>query len=113
MSLTYPHAFPAVHVPPAQHAIAAATDQQHFRWTPGERVHDRARLAPSVQALPTVRVPDEELPTTSAPATTGQPRPIGTPGHAHDHATMPLQRSSHCAVRGIPQEDAAIIATTG
>src|SRR2546425_12881373 len=113
MPVPSPPAPPPALVPPAPHPIAAAAAQQHFRWPPGERVHDRARLAPSVQALPTVRVPDEELPTPSAPATTGQPRPIGTPGHAHDHATMPLQRSSHCAVRGIPQEDAAIIATTG
>src|SRR5258708_6050857 len=71
------------------------------------------RLAHAVQALPAPHIPDEELRTTPATATTGQPRPLRTPGHAHDHTTMPLQRSSKPAVAGLPQEDAAIIAATG
>src|SRR2546430_5792824 len=94
MPLSHRQALPTLHVPPAQGPIAAATDQYDACRTPGQRVHDLARLAQGVQALSTVRIPDEELPTASTPAATGQPRPIRTPCHAHDHATMPLQRSS-------------------
>src|SRR5260221_8746595 len=113
MRLSHSHALSLLQVPPAQHAIAAATKQHHAGRAPGQRIHDRARLAQGVQALPTLHIPDEELLTITASATTGQPRPIGTPGHAHDHATMPLQRSSKPAVGGVPQEDATIIAATG
>src|SRR6266849_5440665 len=69
--------------------------------------------APGGQALPTLRIPDDELPSASAPAPTGQPRPILTPCHARHHATMPLQLREQRAVGGLPQQDAAIIAATG
>jgi hypothetical protein len=56
-----------------------------------------------VQALSTVRfavgIPDEDLFTASAPATTGQARPIRAPRHAHDHTTMPLQPGELCLLR--------------
>src|SRR5260221_4104016 len=113
MRLSHSHALSLLQVPPPQHAIAAATQQHHAGRAPGQRVHDCARLAQGVQALPTLPIPDEELLTITASATTGQPRPIGTPGHAHDHATMPLQRSSKPPVGSLPQEDATIIAATG
>src|SRR5438270_8171122 len=91
MPLLHHQALPALRVPPAEHAIAAATDQQRSGQTPGQRVHDRARLAPCVQALPTLHIPDDELPAVSASATTGQSRAIRTPRHTHNHATMPLE----------------------
>src|SRR5205085_9177202 len=85
-------ALPALHVPPAHAPIAATTEQHRGVRTPGQRVHDRARLPPGLQALPTGHLPDEDLPTaSSAPTATGQPRAIGTPGHAHDPATTPLE----------------------
>src|SRR5207302_81733 len=90
MPLPKRQALPALHVPPAHAPIAAATEQHRSSRTPGQRVHDRARLPPGLQALPTGHLPDEDLPTaSSAPTATGQPRAIGTPGHAHDPATMP------------------------
>src|SRR5260370_374867 len=100
-------------LPRPRHPIAPATQQHQAGRAPGQRVPDCARLAQGVQALPPLPIPDEELLTITASATTGQPRPIGTPGHAHDHATMPLQRSSKPAVGGVPQEDATIVAATG
>src|SRR5437660_11671733 len=91
MPLPKRQALPALHVPPAHVPITAATEQHRCGRTPGQRVHDRARLAPGLQALPALRIPDDELPTASAPATTGEPCPIWTPGYAHHHATMPLE----------------------
>src|SRR5260221_12128647 len=98
MPLPYHQALPTLHIPPAHAPIAAATEQHRCGRTPGERIHDRARLAQGLPAFPARHLPDEDLPTASVSATTGQPRTIGTPGHAHDHAPMPLQRSSHRAV---------------
>src|SRR3989442_2157410 len=64
-------------------------------------------------ALPAVRIPHQQLFAASAPTSTGQPRSIGAPCHARDHATMSLQPLEQRAVGGIPQADAAIIATAG
>src|SRR5260221_7532187 len=84
-------AIPALRCPQAHAPIAAATDQLRSGRTPGQRVHDRVRLAPGLQVLPTLHIPDEELPAASASATTGQSCAIGAPGHAHDDTTMPLE----------------------
>src|SRR2546425_829446 len=91
MRLSHLYALPEPQVPPAQQAIAAATDQHRSTRTPSQRVHPRARLAPGMQALSTARIPDEELSTASVPATTGEPRTIRTPGHTRHPATMPLE----------------------
>src|SRR5579864_1338153 len=107
------HALSALDVPPAEHTVAATADQHRAGWTPGERIHDLAQFAQRVQALSTVRTPDEELSTASTSATTGQARPIRTPRHAHDHATMPLQTDLLHSGEGLPQDDAAIVAATG
>src|SRR5437588_1440744 len=114
MPLPKRQALPALHVPPAYAPIAAATEQHRSSRTPGQRVHDRARFPPGLQALPTGHLPDEDLPTaSSAPTATGQPRAIEIPGHAHDPATMPLEALQPCAVGGLPQAHAAILAATG
>src|SRR6266852_4590056 len=64
MPLPKRQAFPVLRVPPAQVPIVAATDQHRSGRTPGQRVHDHIRLAPGLQALPTLHIPDEELPAT-------------------------------------------------
>src|SRR5262249_5016375 len=115
MRLSHPYALQvprAVQVPPAQPTIAVPTDQHRSAPAPGQRVHDLARLAPGVQVLPTARIPDEQVSTAHAPTTTGQPRPIQTPGHACHNATMLLQFREQRAVGGLPQAYAAIIAAT-
>src|SRR5947209_17351782 len=66
-----------------------------------------------MQMLPTLHIPDEDLSTASASATTGQSRAIRAPGYAHDHATMPLELLEQSAIGGLPQAHAAIITTTG
>src|SRR5216683_7309726 len=107
------HALPTLEIPPAEHTVTAPADQHRAGRTPSERIHDLAQFAQRVQELSTVRTPDEELSTASTSATTGQARPIRAPGHAHDHATMPLQPGKLRAVGGLPQDDAAIVAATG
>src|SRR5438105_12487158 len=113
MGHAYPHALPTLQVPPAQPAITAATQQLCSGQTPGQRVHEGVWFAQAIEAFPTAHIPDEEFPLATAPAPTGQPRAIGAPCHAQDHATMPLQRSSKSAVGSPPQAHAAIIAATG
>src|SRR5258708_20063114 len=100
------HALSALDVPPAEHAVAATTDQHRAGRTPGERIHDLAQFAQRVQEFSTVGsaagTPDEELSTASTSATTGQARPIRAPGHAHDHATMPLQPAKLRSLGALP-----------
>src|SRR5260370_25225658 len=111
------HALSSLDVPPAEHTVAATADQHRAGRTPGERIHDLAQFAQRVQELSTVGsaagTPDEELSTASPSATAGQARPIRAPGHAHAHATMPLQAGLLRSVGGLPQDDAAIVAATG
>src|SRR6266849_8623064 len=107
------HALPALEIPPAEHTVTAPADQHRAGRTPRQRMHDLAQFAQRMQELSTVRTPDEELSTTSTSATTGQARPIRAPGHAHDHATMPLQAGLLGTGGGLPQDDAAIVAATG
>src|SRR5258708_11668204 len=99
MPFAHPHALLMLKVPPAQHAIAAAAEQQFSRRAPGQRVHFLARLAQGVQSLPAPHIPDEKLPTAFTPTTTGKQAPIRTPRDPHDYATMPFQRCSHRPLR--------------
>src|SRR5258708_36704364 len=69
MPFAHPHALLMLKVPPAQHAITAAAEQQFSRRTPGQRVHFLARLAPAVQSLPAPPIPAETPPTPSTPTT--------------------------------------------
>src|SRR5258708_24367604 len=107
------HALPTLEIPPAEHTVTAPADQHRAGRTPRQRVPDVGQFAQRVQELSTVRIPDEELSTASASATTSQVRPIRAPCHAHDHATMPLQAGLLFAVGGLPQDNAAIVAATG
>src|SRR5258708_336350 len=111
--LLHSYALPPLQAPPANDPIATATDQLSSARTPGQRVHFLARLTQGVQALSTICIPNVEFPTTSTSTPTGESPAIRTPGDSHDHATMPLQGGSHHPVGGLPEEDAAIIATTG
>src|SRR5712692_3235991 len=111
------HALPTLEIPPAEHTVTAPADQHRAGRTPSERIHDLAQFAQRVQELSPVGsaagTPDEELSTASTSATTGQARPIRAPGHAHNHATMPLQAGLLRSVGGLPQDNAAIVAATG
>src|SRR5260221_7978330 len=82
MPLPKRQALPALRVPPAHAPIAATTDQHRSGRTPGQRVHDRVRLAPGLQVLPTLRFPADELPAASASPTTCRPRANCAPGHS-------------------------------
>src|SRR5258707_1835930 len=113
MRCSHPHALPALHIPPAQHPVAPSTDQQVSQLHPGYSKHETGMPRQGPHALPAVRIPHQQLFAASAPASTGQPRSIGAPCHARDHATMSLQPLEQRAVGGIPQAHAAIIVTAG
>ena len=113
MGLAHPHTLPVLQVPPAQHAIAAATQQLRSARTPGQRLHDRVWLAQGVQALPAARLPDKKLSPATAPTPTGQPRAIRTPRHARRPAPMLWQFREQRASGGLPQAHTAIISAAG
>src|SRR6266567_2252088 len=113
MPIAYPHALPTLYVPPAQRPVAASTDQQTSVLAPIKGQHRAWDVGKSVQALPTVRIPQEQFSTAFASATTGEPGAIRTPHHARDHATMPSQPLEQRAVDCIPHVEAAIFATAG
>src|SRR6266566_9966925 len=98
MRFSLPHALPALHLPPAQPAVAASTDKPLPTRSPGHgrdypRMPHQGAIAcpPGRVALPALHLPHEELPALSAAASRGQPRPIGAPGHAYDDSMMPRQ----------------------
>src|SRR5437660_1107039 len=105
MRFLLPHALPAVHLPPAQPAVAASTDKPLPTGSPGHgrdcpRMPHQGAIAcipslpervPGRVALPALHLPLEELPALAAATTRGQPRSIGAPGHARDDSMMPRQ----------------------
>src|SRR5260221_6528119 len=120
MRFSHPHAFPAVHLPPAHHPVTASSKHQLSTGSPGQR-RDHPRMPrqgaitcpPGRVALPTVGIPHEELPAVSLPvaaATRGQPGAIGAPGHAPDNPVMYLQPQLLRATPGVPHIDVAITA---
>src|SRR5947209_2317674 len=113
MPIAYPHALPTLYVPPAQHPVAASTDQQTSVLAPIKGQHRAWGVGKSVQALPTMHIPEQHLPTTSAPAAAGEPAAIWTPHHARDHATRSLQPRKQCAIRGIPHVQSTLTSTAG
>src|SRR2546423_813591 len=117
MPLALHQAFPTVYVPPAKPTVTVPTDQQLSARAPIQGQYTARSGGYGVQALPTVGsaagIPQDHLPTASAPATTGQPGAIWAPHHAIDHATMPLQPLEQRAVGGLPHIEAAIFATAG
>src|SRR5713101_626315 len=95
MRLSHPHALPALHIPPAQHAVTTPTDQQVPARAPGDGIDDTAMprkgsitCPPGRVALPALLIPHQQLPSAFDAASTGQPRPIGAPDHARDHPLM-------------------------
>src|SRR5205807_4395898 len=117
-----PHALPAVHLPPAQPAVAASTDKPLPTRSPGHG-RDYPRMPhqgtipcpPGRVALPALHLPHEELPALSLPlaaATRGQPRSIGAPGHARDDSMMPRQPEQLRPIRCVPHIHVAIITPT-
>ena len=89
MRLSHHQTLPMLHVPPAKHPVAASTDQQISELTPIHGKHTPGMPTQGLQALPAVRIPHEQLPSTAA--TTGQAGAIGAPHHARDQAIVPLQ----------------------
>ena len=100
-------------VPPAQQAIAAATDQHPSSRTPYQRVHDRARLAQGLQALPTAAPLDVPEPDCLVQAATGHEPPIGTPDHGEHGVGVPCERLAHTLAFYAPQLDGAIPTRAG
>src|SRR3989440_8214421 len=90
MRFSLPHALPAVHLPPAQPAVAASTDKPLPTRSPGHgrgypRMPHQGAIAcitsppewvPGRVALPALHLPHEEPPALSAAAPRGQPRSI-------------------------------------
>src|SRR5713226_5439095 len=111
------HALSALDVPPAEHAVAATTDQHHAGRTPRERIHDLAQFAQRVQELSPVGsaagTPDEELSTASTSATTGQVRSIWTPRHTADRGWLPTAHPPANACVHFPHLHLLLIAPTG
>jgi hypothetical protein len=57
MSLEHPHILPTLYVPPAQHSVAAPTDQQRVARAPIQGQHRAWNVDKGVQALPIVGIP--------------------------------------------------------
>ena len=76
MGFSHPDALPVLQIPPAQPAVTASTDEPIPHWIPGNCRDYLHKSLQGVEALLTVRLPDEDLSTASAPTTTGQPRAI-------------------------------------
>src|SRR5260221_284213 len=125
MRLAQPHALPTLHIPPAQHAVTAATDQQLPARIPGHRIDNSGmslkgaitwmtsppeRVAGRV-ALSALHLPHEQLSAASAAATSGQSPPVGAPGHARDDPLMTCQPLEQRAIGGVPHIHVAIITT--
>src|SRR2546423_6045367 len=111
----FPHALPAVDLPPAQPPVTASTDKPLPARIPGHRSNHPRMPFKGVHELPAVGIPHEELPTVALPLATtnrGQPRPVRTPGHAHDGPMMPRQLQELRAIGGVPHIDVAIFAPT-
>ena len=102
------HTLSALDIPPAEHTVTAATDQHRAGGAPGQRIDHLARLVPVGEARPRLRIPDEEFPLAPAPTDTGQPRPIGTLGHAHNGPLMPRQSLEQPAIGGVPHIEVII-----
>src|SRR5450432_2023752 len=115
MRLLYPHTLPTVDLPPAQPAVAASTDQhlptrnpgysRNYPWMP----HKSAIPCLPGRVAPPLYLPDEEFSAFSAAAPRGQPRPIGTPGHARNDSMMPRQPQQLRPIRCVPHIHVAII----
>src|SRR5258708_18263553 len=117
------HAFPAVPVPPAEHPIAAATDQYRASRTPGHCIHDprmprqdSITCPPGRVAIQASHIPHEQLLVVSlplAPSARGEPLPITAPGHVVHFALMSSELLEEHAVRGVPHRHDTIITGTG
>src|SRR5215469_13915427 len=99
MRLSYPHAVPAVNLPPAQSAVTASTDKPFPTRDPGHRKGHSGMPRQGLHPLPAVRLPHEEFPTLSATTSRGQSPPIGAPGHVHDDPAVSRQSSQQRATR--------------
>src|SRR6266849_10465816 len=112
MGLLHQHALAARHLPPAQPAVTASTDQQLPTWDPGQR-RDHPRMPhKGMHRLSAVYIPHEQLPAVSLPltaATRGQPGAIGAPGNARNASMMPRQPLELCPIRCVPHIHVAII----
>src|SRR3989440_8046989 len=98
MGLLHQHALAARHLPPAQPAVTASTDQHLPTWDPAQRRDHPRMLHKGMHRLSAVGsaagIPHEQIPAISLPlaaATRGKPGAIGAPGHARDASLMPRQ----------------------
>src|SRR5437660_2646281 len=107
----FPQARSALQVPPAQPAITPSTEQPIPDRMPGDCIEHTRQPLQGGQALPTVGIPDEELPALSATTTGGQPPPVRTPGHAPDGPVMTRQPQELRALGDLPHRDVAIFPT--
>src|SRR5436309_12678756 len=76
---------------------------------PGHGIDDTRMPRKGSHELPALDIPHKQLPTASATATRGQPRPIRTPGDACDDPVMSRQTLEPRAIGGIPHIHVAII----
>src|SRR6266581_1281106 len=122
MRFSHAHTLPTLYVPPSEHPVAASTDQQLSAWAPIQGQHAAGILGKGAQALPPVHIPQEHLPTASAPATTGEPaiiaaagqaRAVRTPGHATDQGRVRTTYPPLGARHHVPHLHPIQIAPTG
>src|SRR5258708_6929303 len=106
-----PHAFLALHVPPAEHSITVSTARQAPPGPPAYRRAPTGMPRKGSRPLPALHTPPEQPPAVSAAAARGQPRPIGAPGHACDEPMMPHQPQELRPIRCVPHIHVAINAS--
>src|SRR2546429_6876007 len=98
VSLLLPHTLATLHLPPAQSAIAAATEQPLSARLPGHGRGFAGMRPQSSDTRSTLHIPHQQLRT----ACTGQPGALGTEGYAVDGPLMPLHLVEHRPTSGVP-----------
>src|SRR5215471_1773550 len=91
MRFLSPFALSAVQVPTAQYSVTPSADEPISDWMPGDGRNHPGKLLQSVEALPAVGIPHEELSPVPAPTSRGQSGALGAAGYAHDSSLMPRQ----------------------
>src|SRR2546429_8022275 len=105
VSLLLPHTLATLHLPPAQPAIAAATEQPLSARLPGHGRGFAGMRPQSSNTRSSLHIPHQQL----RAACTGQPGALGTEGYAVDGPLMPLHSVEQRAIRGVPHIHIAII----
>src|SRR5262245_9592317 len=103
MRFAHQHTRATLKIPPAQLAIATATDQQIVAWSPGCCANNGCLPHKTLLSLATFDIPYKQLASLHATASRNQSRSISTPGHLLDRSSMPHKLPQQCAISCVPQ----------